>query len=117
MNEQEMERQRLENKIQDLECQVEQLQAELAEKTDKVTELWTELNALRREADKGFDYYPGPSSNCVICDAGLTETEGQPNEPKEKIALRIAHGLCDECKPNFDTLHPGARVNPQAGVA
>lgn len=108
--------QSLNNRIEDLNTKLENYEEENGQLRAKNSELWTELVGLRREAEQGFEYYPGPSSNCVMCDVDITSTEGEPNEPKEKIKLRIAHGLCDECKPQYDQLHPESRVNPQAGV-
>jgi len=98
----EEELQRLMNKLEDLGSALDLAKVELDQARTKNTELWTELLALRREAEQGFNYYPGPSSHCVICECALSGD------------VQIAHGLCESDKENFDQLHPGARLNPQA---
>jgi len=107
--------QSLKNRIEDLEHNSEMWAQENSELRTKNAELSRELNSLRREAEKGFEYYPGPSSHCAMCEADLTNPLGK-NESKAKVERRVAHGLCDTCRPQYDQLHPGSRLSPQAEV-
>ena len=94
---------RLKNRIEDAFITTENYEEMIGQLSAKNAEISKELMGLRCEAEQGFDYYPGPSSECAMCQK---EFDGDMN--------MIAHGLCTVCKSKFDSLHPGARLSPAA---
>lgn len=102
---------RVRNHASDMTTKLENYEEENEQLRAKNTELWRDLLALRREAEQGFDYYPGPSSHCLMCEVPLVVMKD--GETEEQAKDRVAHGLCDECKPQYDQLHPGARLKPE----